>query len=254
MNDIIKLKKPLIKKNAYISVPRENIELIFDDIKIKDIKRITNKSNTSKIEIILNDINETTLKDIDIKTFNYYKKNNKKWFDNNLNDAELDDLFYSSFFEQTNTLDILLSKNSEIILNNKVEELNTYVLEKIKKETNCKINIHIELIGLYIYKNLIKNKWLIRKIVIEDITNDIVDINKKELEKEWNETLIETMDILEEKKKEYDKKKEEIDKFKEINVNLMMEIKDIRDLNLWNKKINILKNNIKNILSINDNR
>ena len=34
----------------------------------------------------------------------------------------------------------------------------------------------------------------------------------------------------------------------------MMEIKDIRDLNLWNKKINILKNNIKNILSINDNR
>ena len=40
MNDIIKLKKPLIKKNAYISVPRENIELIFDDIKIKDIKRM----------------------------------------------------------------------------------------------------------------------------------------------------------------------------------------------------------------------
>ena len=66
--------------------------------------------------------------------------------------------------------------------------------------------------------------------------------------------MIETLDILEEKKKEYDKKKEEIDKFKEINVNLMAEIKDIRDLNLWNKKINILKNNIKNILSINDNR
>ena len=60
--------------------------------------------------------------------------------------------------------------------------------------------------------------------------------------------------MLEEKKKEYDKKKEEIDKFKEININLMAEIKDIRDLNLWNKKINILKNNIKNILSINDNR
>jgi hypothetical protein len=254
MNDIIKLKKPLIKKNAYISVPRENIELIFDDIKIKDIKRITNKSNTSKIEIILNDVNQKQLKDIDIKTFNYYKKNNKKWFDNNLNDAELDDLFYSSFCEQTNTLDILLSKNSEIILNNKAEELNTNVLEKIKKETNCKINVDIELIGLYIYKNLIKNKWFIKKIVIEDITNDIVDINNKELEKEWNETLIETLDILEEKKKEYDKKKEEIDKFKEINVNLMAEIKDIRDLNLWNKKINILKNNIKNILSINDNR
>ena len=189
-------------------MPRENIELIFEDIKIKDIKRITNKSNTSKIEIILNDINETKLKDIDIKTFNYYKKNNKKWFDNNLNDAELDDLFYSSFCEQTNTLDILLSKNSEILLNNKIEELNTDVLEKIKKRTNCKkINVHIELIGLYIYKNLIKNKWLIKKIVIEDITNDIVDINNKELEKEWNETLIETMDILEVKKKEYDKKK-----------------------------------------------
>jgi hypothetical protein len=254
MNDIIKLNKPLIKKNAYISVPRKNIELIFDDIKIKDIKRITNKSNTSKIEIILNDINKTKLKDIDCKTFNYYKKNNNIWFDNNLNDAELDDLFYSSFCEQMNTLDILLSKNSEIILNNKVEELNTNILEKIKNETNCKINVNIELIGLYIYKNLIKNKWFIKKIIIEDITNDIVDINNKELEKEWNETLIETLDMLEEKKKEYDKKKEEIDKFKEININLMAEIKDIRDLNLWNKKINILKNNIKNILSINDNR
>ena len=74
MNDIIKLKKPLIKKNAYISVPRENIELIFEDIKIKDIKRITNKSNTSKIEIILNDINETRLNNIYIKIFNFYKK------------------------------------------------------------------------------------------------------------------------------------------------------------------------------------
>ena len=53
----------------------------------------------------------------------------------------------------------------------------------------------------------------------------------------------------------YKNKIDKINSFKIINTELINEIKnmDITDKN-WNNKIFILKNNIKNILSINDNR
>ena len=64
----------------------------------------------------------------------------------------------------------------------------------------------------------------------------------------------ETIEYLSSKQIEYEKKCKEIDIFKEININLLAEIKNIDNDKNWNQKINILKNNIKNILSINDNR
>jgi hypothetical protein len=45
-----------------------------------------------------------------------------------------------------------------------------------------------------------------------------------------------------------------IEVFKKNNSELLNEIKNINNKKSWNQKINILKNNIKNILSINDNR
>jgi len=59
---------------------------------------------------------------------------------------------------------------------------------------------------------------------------------------------------LDTKKIEYLKRMKDIDIFKEKNKELLNEIKKIDDPKYWNLKINILKNNIKNILSINDNR
>ena len=81
-----------------------------------------------------------------------------------------------------------------------------------------------------------------------------MELNKEELEKEWIDTFNETILFLETRKNEYVKRMNDIETFKEKNSELLYELKNISNKKSWNQKINILKNNIKNILSINDNR
>ena len=81
-----------------------------------------------------------------------------------------------------------------------------------------------------------------------------MELNKEELENEWIDTFNETVEFLENKKIEYTKRMNNIEVFKKNNSELLNELKNITNKKSWNQKINILKNNIKNILSINDNR
>ena len=120
------------------------------------------------------------------------------------------------------------------------------------------INITISNIGLYIFKEKIQNKWFIKEININNQDDVIISdfiINKEEIENEWENTLNDTITNLNELVDTYEKNKIKINNFININLDLIQEIKNIKNTDkIWDNKISILKNNIKNILSINDNR
>ena len=198
----------------------------------------------------IDNINE--INDIDENILNIYIKNNKKWFNNKLNKDDLEELFSKSYCIHNNTIDIILNNNTIIIKNNKIVDLNNIIISELKN-SDIEIEIELKIQGIYISKNSIKIKWVISKIFIDTIINNM-ELNKEELENEWIDTFNETVEFLENKKIEYMKRMDDIKIFKENNSELLNELKNINNKKTWNQKINILKNNIKNILSINDSR
>ena len=250
MNESIILKKPYRKKNTYISELEKNISLKLTNI---NIKNITKYKNNYTIELYLNNndiINE--INNIDRNILNIYSKKNNKWFDNNLNKNDIEELFSKSYCEHNNTIDIILNNDTNVIKNNKVVYLDNNIIKELKN-TDIEIEIDLKILGIYISKDCIKIKWVINKICIDTVITDM-ELNKEELEKEWIDTFNETILFLENRKNEYVKRMNDIETFKEKNSELLYELKNISNKKSWNQKINILKNNIKNILSINDNR
>jgi hypothetical protein len=250
MNENLLLKTPYLKKNTYISELDKEVVLKLTNINIKNILKYR---DYYIIELYLNNIdNINDLTHIDENILNIYSKKNKKWFDNELSKNELNELFLKSYCTHTCTTDIILNNDTIIIKNNKIVDLNNDIITELKNN-DIEIEIEQKILGIYISKKSIKIKWIISKIYIDTIVNDM-ELNKEELENEWIDTFNETVEFLENKKIEYTKRMNNIEVFKKNNSELLNEIKNINNKKSWNQKINILKNNIKNILSINDNR
>tara|TARA_B110000003_G_scaffold275778_1_gene319436 strand:+ start:168 stop:920 length:753 start_codon:yes stop_codon:yes gene_type:complete len=250
MNENILLKTPYLKKNTYISELDKEVILKLTNINVKNILKYR---DYYIIQLYLNNIdNINDITEIDEKILNIYSKKNKKWFDNELSKNELNELFFKSYCTHTSTTDIILNNDTIIIKNNKIVDLNNDIITELKNN-DIEIEIEQKILGIYISKKSIKIKWIITKIYIDTIINDM-ELNKEELENEWIDTFNETVEFLENKKIEYTKRMNNIEVFKKNNSELLNEIKNITNKKSWNQKINILKNNIKNILSINDNR
>jgi hypothetical protein len=253
MNDIV-LNRPIFKNKSYICFSKNEIIIDIYDENIVDLYKITNKSNAIKLSV---NINNEELKEkinhIDDIIFGILKKKYKKWFNNE--DINLDEYYEKSICEQTNRIEILLSNDGIIIYNNEKIELNRNLYDILKNKKNL-IKIKLKYLGLYVYKQKIENKWIIKEIEINDKYNeDEFIITNNEIISEWENTLNDTIFGLNELVKDYNNKLDIIHKFKENNINLINDIKKNKNTNnIFFNKINLLKNNIKNILSINDNR
>ena len=250
MNENLLLKTPYLKKNTYISELDKEVTIKLTNVNVKNILKYR---DYYIIELYLNNIdNINDLTHIDENIQNIYSKKNKKWFDNELSKNELNELFLKSYCTHTCTTDIILNNDTIIIKNNKIVDLNNDIISELKNN-DIEIEIEQKILGIYISKTCIKIKWIITKISIDTIINDM-ELNNEELENEWIDTFNETVEYLENRKIEYGKRINDIERFKENNSELLNEIKKNTNKKSWNQKINILKNNIKNILSINDNR
>ena len=153
-------------------------------------------------------------------------------------------------------MESIVSNNTKIYYNDKNLDINNEIFDIFKNSDKYIFNFKIKLLGLFIFKDKIVNKWLINEIKITNYKDDDdIEINNLDITKEWENTLNDTINSLDEYLIIYKNKIDKINSFKIINTELINEIKnmDISDKN-WNNKIFILKNNIKNILSINDNR
>lgn len=252
MNDIT-LKSPIFKKKSYICLSKNEYIIDLYDQKIVDLYKITNNSNAIKLSVNINNKElKEKIDDIDIITCNILKKKYKKWFNEEIN---IDEYYEKSICKQTNRIEMILSNDSIIIYNNEKIELDRSLYNILKNKKNL-IKIKLKYIGLYIYKQKIENKWIIKEIDINDKYNDDeFIITNDEIISEWENTLNDTIFGLDDLVKDYNNKLNIIEKFKNNNLNLLNDIKNSKNNNnLFFYKIDLLKNNIKNILSINDNR
>lgn len=265
-NNII-FKKPVLKNKIYVSTTVEPLKIQIYEAKIKNIQKLKN-SNGYFINVYIPHNNEyqlnNTFMNIDNMALNTILDNNNTWFDNNLSDEELKDLYKPSYSEQYNTLNIILSDNNpiNIIIDNIYYSDNDKLLEILSDVRNLKkyiINLEIQYIGLYIYKELSTNKWLIKSINISNIETDNCSWDRDDIEESWNTEVININSLIDKKIEDSKNYIESLIKYKQNINDIYYEALQLKyaDKN-WENKLNELKNNIigpKNrILSTNDNR
>jgi hypothetical protein len=236
---------PQKKGKKLISYPKEKVIVELNEIKIKNFQLISDnigyfidcnipsQSNTSIIEEIDNDAKQTLIDNYD------------DWFNNNNDDDEeenksnyIEELYRNSYCNDGSMVIIISNKvNYDFYLNNEMKEPEDLIdyLNKNKKNKNCIINIHIVFLGMYINKTDIINKWALKYISIEDISNDTIDWNKEEIEELWEYDII---TFEEEVDSQIKTLKNSLNTAKE----LYKEIKKENNYKNWENKIAKLKN------------
>jgi len=181
-------KNPQKKGKIFISYPNEKVIIELNEIKIKNLRELSDNKGYF-IECNIPEINKNEIeliKKVDKDALDCL--NNNLWFEND-EDIDINDIYMNSYDEQ---MTIILSDKIEadIIIDDEEKDKYDFInfINSNKKNRNYVINIDIILLGIYISKSSIINKWAIRYINIETIKE--VDWNKNELEDEWKYDLI----------------------------------------------------------------
>lgn len=177
------LKTPCKKENKYIALPKNNLKLSISDVKIKSIKRLINGKGYYVTLYISEETNNDVINNLiefDDNIINEIVNNSSSWFNRNFVKEDVDKLYTRSFCKQTKTINVIISSNNfnNITYNNEtITDVDNIIsiLKENNKYKKCIINLSIEYNGLYIYKESTSNKWIIKDLDINDITNENID-------------------------------------------------------------------------------
>jgi hypothetical protein len=180
LNPSIILKKPEKKDDKYVAKIIEPVKVIFSDVKLKSIRRmIDNKGYNITIYIPetinaegisnINKLDNNIMKDI----INY----SPKWFNKDITQNELIEMYNKSFCSQTKTISVIFTntKYPKLLYNNNNVETVDKIIAILRENNHynkCIINVEIEYHGIYFYADNTKNKWVVSSIDITDISND----------------------------------------------------------------------------------
>ncbi len=237
-------KIPQKKGKSYICNSQEKISLELSEVKIKGIKQLSD-NNGYYLECLIPPNNKEQIEvitEIDNDAFEYISSEINK-------DQESNNNYIKSYDSDENIITIILSNkiDAEIYINDEEKEANEMInfLLANKKNKNLIINIDIIFLGIYINKDTIINKWGLKYLNIEELSdNNNNDWNRYEIEEEWGYDLLSYEEEV----------KRRIDKLQKGLVDsrlLYTEIINENNIKNWENKIDKLKNNI---LSIYDNR
>jgi hypothetical protein len=223
------LKIPQEKKQCFVSYLDRPLNIELNEIKIKNIKHglechLPKKLNESSIAII---------EDIDKMSYNTLIEN-IDWY--NKNDEDLDLIYKNSYLDDISHLNLLINNKTKFIFNNINKDFEDLIqiLNNSKKFKDYNINIEIGFLGLFIYDDLIINKWIIKTINIEELNDDYLDWNKTEIELDWINEIDNYENIINDKIETYNKTLLSAKK-------LLEEIKNETNITIWEKKILKLK-------------
>ena len=185
--------KPEFKKQFYISRTENPIISNLIDCKIKSIVKMKNdKGYTMQVCIQCDD--KHMFQDIDASAMHNLIHNNNTWFNNNLTEDEIRQLFRAAICEQSNTITLLLNDKTKIYVNDKSSELTDFLSHDMSYFRHCMLNIKAQHLGLYIYSKQTLNRWYINSLYLYDQEIDIE--NKEDIDDTWHNLVSEAIDNL----------------------------------------------------------
>lgn len=238
--DSINFEAPEERENYRIARTKKRIYIDAIDVKITNATKL---KVGYMISLRLDTLARKTLKDIDSVSIMHLMMNNKEWFNNELSDEEIKDMFYCSYCEQTNTLKAYIRnvQGIQVFLNNRPIELSEFIESCGKTDRQSMTNVKLQLLGMYVYKKQTINKWCINTINVYDNTDDMATESKEEIEEFWGEMVSRCDETL----------KKRIENLEANRKELAYNFSDIvltRGTNEWEAKIVGLKKLIQNII------
>ena len=222
------LKFPQKKAKCYISYLEKPIKFSLNEIKIKNfignniIECYIPKENNSVI---------STVEEIDINSYETLKEN-PEWIESD----NIDNIYTNSYSSDISVLNVLFNNKTECFINGIERDLEDTIelLRDNKKIKDSNVKIEISFLGLFIYDHLIINKWVIKNIDIEDLSDDIDDWNREDIEDDWYNEITKYENDINNKIEYYNNSLSNAK-------NLLEEIKEETCFNNWEKKIYKLK-------------
>lgn len=229
------LKNPQKKSKCYVSYLEKPFKIGLNEIKINNFF-----NNGYNIECYLpSNINEQSIKIIEeldnlsLTTLNEHPE----WFEDP--EINIENIYNYSYVNDISSISLLLNNKTECFYNGIDKDLEEIIdiLKDTKKLRDYSINVEISFLGLFIYDNMIINKWVVKVINIEELIDDFADWNKEEIETDWENEIENYENTMNEK----------IEFYKNSLYNakiLLEEIKNETNFNIWDKKILKLKKQI----------
>lgn len=196
MNKIIKIHRPIKKNGIFIAkVTNDNnghYRIKINLAKFISLNKIPASGELLKLWLNPNNqiLSETIdlLIDIDNQILNIIKENNNLWFKNQLTEQEIIKFFRPSFNINNHTLSVLNASchQSIIVYNNNIVE-SLYDIDF----TNSTIDLELEIQGLYFFQKKCGIRWVINKVIITKIVDELLDdiIDRKSIEEIWENDL-----------------------------------------------------------------
>lgn len=240
----LNLSVPKSKNTYYISNLEQPYYIDIVDVSIKKITKLQNNKGYI-LSLYIDDNLKTKFDDIDNSSKNILIENNKQWFNNNLNEDDIHQLFNTSYCNQYNILNVYLTDKTIINFENKVLEKENVL--NILSDTNhfnkYIINIKLQHIGFYIYPSHTINKWGIKLLKIFDVEDENLEITeKKDIEGFWKGQLEECNAILDQQKIAIENKKNSLN---EMYYSIIEEKSQNKD---WESKMTNFIKKIQNII------
>lgn len=240
----ITFKKPKFKNTHYIANTVTPICYNIYDVRIHKIHKLQNDKGYS-IVLHLSSDDQQFLTNIDNQSLNALIANNKQWFDNDLSDNDISEMYRASYCKQTETISILLPNNyseyTRIHINGKLVSIDDFLeIVNMNYRKTHDISIQIQNIGMYIYSDQTVNRWIAKSINIHNLT-DVDTESRGEIEEFWKELVDKCDETLEGRQNLIQNTRKELaDKYSAI-----VSEKKSKD---WECKIEDLKKLIQNII------
>ena len=228
------LKIPQKKTKCYVSYLDKPFKIQLNELKI--INFFNNGYNIEcHLPVKINEQSISIIEDLDNTSLNTLKEN-PEWFEEEIN---IDNVYTYSYINDISTITLLLNSKTECYYNGTDKDLGDIldILKDTKRLKDYNINVEISFLGLFIYDNMIINKWVIKVINIEELIEDFSDWNKTDIETDWENEIINYENNINEKIDFYNKSLN--------NAKILLEeIKNETNFNIWDKKILKLKKQI----------
>ena len=228
------LKNPQKKSKCYVAYLEKPFKIELNEIKINNF--FNNGYNIEcHLPVKINEQSISIIEELDNMSLNTLKEH-PEWFEDDIN---IDNIYNYSYVNDISNITLLLNSKTECYLNSIDKDLEDVIeiLKDTKRLKDYNINVEISFLGLFIYDNMIINKWVVKIINIEELLEDFSDWNKIDIETDWENEINNYENDINEKIQLYTKSLN--------NAKILLEeIKGETVFNIWDKKILKLKKQI----------
>lgn len=227
---------PIMKNTHYYCSINENISFTLIDTIVKQFYR-TKHGYILKIFLTENDKkNIDIIDDIGLATL---LSKSKEWLKSDLHDDDIEQLYTSSYCKQTQIMDLIVTDKTRTKINDVLADFGD-IIEKIK-DHKYQFNIKIQYLGMAIYQEYTKHRWIVKEINMNSV-DDIRMDSKEAIEEFWENMVNDSINELNMQVNKIENKKKNLKK-------LILEVKEIKNINnSWESKISEIQGLVQNII------